>query len=69
MTGIMQDLGVMADVGGIQGSPLRIGGEIKQPFQRNRYEISFTGELNATIQTTVNIKDTVYFNPIFPPSE
>ena len=69
MTGIMLDLGVVAEVVGIQGSPLKIGGEMKQPLQRSRYEISFTGELSAKITTTVDIKDTVYFNIVNLASE
>jgi hypothetical protein len=66
LTGIMQDLGVMADVKGVAGSPLEISGEMTQPLQKTSYEISFTGELKATIFTTINIKETVVFNPVLP---
>ncbi|KAL5253936.1 hypothetical protein ACHWQZ_G013636 [Mnemiopsis leidyi] len=64
MTAIMQDLGVVAQLEGIEGTPLEIDGEVKNPFQRSCYEVTFIGELNTTIRTNVNIKETVIFKTV-----
>jgi hypothetical protein len=63
----MQDLGVMADVRDVPGFPLEIDGEMTQPLQKTCHEISFIGELNASILTTINVKETVIFNSVLPP--
>lgn len=61
LTETMLQLGVMVEVEGVDGAPLRIDGEIKDPLQRDCYDISFKGELDATIHTSINIRDRVYF--------
>ena len=68
MTAIMQDLGVVVQLEGVEGTPLEIDGEVKDPFQRSCYEVTFVGELNTTIRTNVNIKDTAVFKTIQPSS-
>ena len=66
LTNTMLEIGVMSDVEGVEGVPLEIAGEIRQPLQGNCYEVSFIGELHATIHTSISIKDTVFFNAISP---
>ena len=68
LTETMLDLGVMAEVEELEGSPLETGGKIRQPFQRSSYDVSFIGEISATIHTTINIKKTVFFNTIVAPT-
>ena len=68
MTDTMLELGVMVELDEVEGVPLEVGGGMKQPLQRPRYEIAFKGEMQATSNTTANIKETVIFNSIISPS-
>ena len=62
MTEIILDQGVVAVVKEVNGSPLLVGNEFKEPLQRKCYEVSFIGELNTRIHTNVHITETKVFN-------
>ena len=68
MTERMLKQGVIAEIEGAEGSPLfkADSKEMLTPLQRSCYEISFKGEFYSTINTTINIEDTVIFDIIFP---
>ena len=59
MTEVILKQGVEAAVKEVKGAPLLVGNELKQPLQRNCYEVSFIGELNTRIHTNVNIGDII----------
>ena len=64
LTSGLQDLGVMANIVGVNGKPLSFEGKIISPLQREDYDINFKGELFSTISTSISINETVYFNPV-----
>ena len=66
LTECMQNLGVMAEIEDVEGYPLEAEKEMKNPLQRNCYDITFKGELNATLKTSINIKETIFFHKISP---
>ena len=57
MTQTMLTQGVIADMEEVEGSPLYVDGKMTNPLQRSCYNIAFTGELHASIDTTINIKE------------
>ena len=64
LTSELQDLGVMVNIVDVDGKPLTVKEEIISPLQRESYDIAFKGELFSTINTSISIDETVYFNTV-----
>lgn len=69
LTETMLRLGVEVEVPLVDGSPLFVGKEMKNPLQGTCYEVHFKGELQTSIQTTIDIEKTVAFGVVPAPKE
>ena len=67
LTETMLEQGVVAEVEKVEGTPLLVEEEFRQPLQRESYEVVFVGELNTRINTNIHVGETRIFNVVqFP---